>query len=638
MKLKYLVSICYLLTTLHAFSQDNLFKASTIPVELRENASSVIRLAETRINIPKVDNLEHSYRRVITVLNENGNVDVLANVYYDEGISVKKLGAIVYDATGKVIKKYKKSDFNDVAAVSDISLFEDSRVKYIKYIPTSYPYTVEFYYEKSTKNTASIPKWHPLESFHISTEKSIYEITYNQLSRLNVKENNFNGFDIEKNIKDGYNIYIAKNLKAIKYEALKPSLKKIIPSLLMSLEQFNYEGYLGSAKSWINHGKWMYQDLLKNRMQLSENTKNKIKELVKEKESDIEKAKVIYNYVQNNTRYISIQEGVGGMQPMLASDVDNLKYGDCKALTNYTKALLDVVGVNSYYTRLYASPNLTSVSRDFVSFLGQTNHVILNIPNGDDNIWLECTNQKVPFGHIAGFTDDRDVLVITPEGGKIEHTKIYSSKENYLKSDADITLDINGGFKAVYKSAAGGTRYNAKFNVFESDTKDKSEHYKENWDYLNDLTLEKIELKNDRDNIEVTEHIEVTVPKYAVMAGEKMLIKPNVFKRSTYVPPRYSERKLPFVIQRGYVNEDTFEIAIPEGFAIEALPESKEIKTKFGVYKMSLTKAEETKVKYQRYLEIFKGDYPKEEYSSYRSFRRKIAKADKSSFVINKAN
>ena len=53
----------------------------------------------------------------------------------------------------------------------------------------------------------------------------------------------------------------------------------------------------------------------------------------------IEKAKIVYKYMQEKTRYISVQVGIGGFKPMLAKDVDRLGYGDCKALSNYTKAL-----------------------------------------------------------------------------------------------------------------------------------------------------------------------------------------------------------------------------------------------------------------------------------------------------------
>jgi len=67
---------------------------------------------------------------------------------------------------------------------------------------------------------------------------------------------------------------------------------------------------------------------------LPETTKQKVTELTKNAKSREEKARLLYEYVQNKTRYISIQLGIGGFQPFEARVVDETGYGDCKALSN----------------------------------------------------------------------------------------------------------------------------------------------------------------------------------------------------------------------------------------------------------------------------------------------------------------
>ncbi|MDP4989490.1 MAG: DUF3857 domain-containing protein, partial [Polaribacter sp.] len=109
--------------------------------------------------------------------------------------------------------------------------------------------------------------------------------------------------------------------------------------------------------------------------------------------------------MQQKTRYISVQIGIGGWEPIAANLVDDVGYGDCKGLTNYTKALLDVADVTAYYTVVYADDRI-DVDKDFSSLQG--NHVILNIPNNGKDVWLECTSQTMPFGFLGDFTDDRD--------------------------------------------------------------------------------------------------------------------------------------------------------------------------------------------------------------------------------------
>ena len=77
-----------------------------------------------------------------------------------------------------------------------------------------------------------------------------------------------------------------------------------------------------------------------------------------------EKAKKIYQFVQDKTRYISVQVGIGGWKPFNTSEVDKLGYGDCKALTNYTMSLLKAAGVTSNYCVVYGGDDIMSLEED----------------------------------------------------------------------------------------------------------------------------------------------------------------------------------------------------------------------------------------------------------------------------------
>ena len=94
----------------------------------------------------------------------------------------------------------------------------------------------------------------------------------------------------------------------------------------------------------------VFDKILSGTDELPEETKVKIKNLVGNEKDPIKKAKIVYKYVQEKSRYVSIQVGIGGWKPMLANDVDRLGYGDCKALIKLYKSFLNAVDVPSYYT------------------------------------------------------------------------------------------------------------------------------------------------------------------------------------------------------------------------------------------------------------------------------------------------
>jgi len=611
------------------FAQETQLAALLIPQELKEDANAVIRNESKTIKISSVDEMTVRVSRTITILNKIGNSYVGGSVWYNNDTKIKSLYAEIYDAFGTRIKKIKKKDFLDFSAVDGGTLYSDDRVKELQYTPTQYPYTVKLEYEYETSTTSSIPDWSPVYYYYVGVQNSLYTINYPADVSISAKEKFFDGFEIDNYSGASLIKYSAKNIKPISYEASGPSLNYVRPKLLVSPNKVNTKGVIGSYKNWKEFGLWMHTKILEGKDQLDESTKSKIKSLVAGIDDPIEKAKIIYEYMQNKTRYISVQVGIGGIQPIAANEVDKVGYGDCKGLTNYTKALLDLVGVPSYYVHVQAgSRDKVSFEKDFAS-LAQGNHVILNIPNGEEDIWLECTNQTMPFGFLGDFTDDRDVLVITPEGGVIKRTPAYLNETNLQHMKAEIQLDATGNVKGNINIVSKGIQYDNKYYRESFSKKDLEKYYKTNfWDYNNNLAISSIDITNNKDSIVFSEKLTATIQNYASIQQGAYLFRVNVFNKNGYVPKRYRKRIYPLEISRGYKNMDEFTIKLPQGYTLETMPTDILLEKKFGVYKVNFTKVDDSTLIYKRELSIKAGTYPKEDYKPYRSFRKKIAKYD----------
>ncbi len=622
-----------------SFAQKIEYSSILIPAELLKNANAVVRNNATTIDVYSTDEMTVKVDRVVTVLNKLGNGKVGAYIGYDDNSKIAKLSAKIYDAAGREIKKVSKNKFVDVSAFDGGTLYSDSRVKYLDYTPITYPYTVHLQYEYNTSSTGFLQNWSPLEGYLVSIENNSYVVNLNN-GKIRVKELNFEGYEIEKSVSESKVFYSVKNISAIKNESLSPSLTAYKPKALVALNNFKTDGVDGYYTNWDEFGRWMYSSLLDGRGIVDGATKIKILDLVKGVEDPIEKAKIVYNFMQNKTRYISVQVGIGGIQPIPANEVDNVGYGDCKGLTNYTKALLDIVGVTSYYTHVEANSfEPVSFEKDFAS-LEQGNHVILNIPNNGNDIWLECTSQVTPFGFLGDFTDDRDVLVITPEGGVLKRTTSYKNEQNLQKTKATIVLKANGSLKADVLIKSEGTQYGSKYELETLNLKEQKNFYKSNlWSYNNNTTIDEIEFTNDKDSIVFTEKIAATIKDYSSMSSDKILFRVNVFNRNNNTPKRYRNRVLPLEIRRGYKDVDEYTITLPVGYKIDGvLMNEKKIENKFGFYSISLEKVNETQIKYNRTLLIKEGTYPKEDYKTYRTFRRNVSKYDNLRIALAKTN
>tara|TARA_R110002049_G_scaffold290569_4_gene473995 strand:+ start:5705 stop:7612 length:1908 start_codon:yes stop_codon:yes gene_type:complete len=634
MNLKSIVNVIIAFITLAASSQENLYTSFSIPDNLRQNANAVIRLSSIDIELKSSDDMLVTEKRVITVLNKEGDKNIDAYVGYDNTTKIKDLEVLVFDNFGKEIKKVKKNDFKDVSAVSGGTLYSDSRVKYLDYTPISYPYTIEYTSVVNTSNTAFIQSFMPLDNYYLSVGKSIYTISYPEHIIIRKKEKHLQDLNIEKEESPGKLSYKAKNIEAIKPESYSPLFRNIVPRVLVALNEFSLEGVASKVENWSDFGKWMYHDLIKDTHDLPESTISMIQNLVKDEASDIDKAKKTYQYVQDKTRYISVQVGIGGWKPFNASEVDKLGYGDCKALTNYTMSLLNAAGVKSNYCVVYGGDDIMSLEEDFASMQG--NHVFLNVPNGKENIWLECTSQKVPFGFIADFTDDRDVLVVTPDGGKIIHTKKYNPDESLQTIKGFYSIDNNGDIDVKTTISSKGLQYSDKLRLDSETERDLDSHYKERWDYINSISVKEMHINNDKNNIEIIEDISFSAKGFTKIIGNRMLFTANTLNRITNIPDRYRNRNAPLKIERGFKDVDEVEIKLPASYKVEALPKDKSIETKFGVYKTRIEVKDENTLIYKREFTINDGEFPKEDYSKFRDFYKEVSKQDNSKVALIK--
>jgi len=395
-----------------------------IPENLLKNSNAVIREDITKFEVIDKGNGKSYTKYAVTILNKKADHFAEVRVYYDsKKLNNSAIQARTYDRTGRLIKQLKNKDIEDYAAFDGYSIASDNRVKYFDLRHPDYPYTIEYEIETKEDGILSFPGWVPYSRFNVSSQKSNLEFSVHENYDFRYQELNMEPSAIEK-IVDGKKI-ISWNFgafEAIESEPGMPYLSEVLPTVLTAPSDFEMEGYAGNMKNWTSFGMWE-KSLNEGRDFLPEEYAAKVKEAVGDESSQTEKIRKIYEYLQSTTRYISIQLGIGGWQSFPATDVATNGYGDCKALSNYMKAMLKSVDIESYYTLVKAGRGTANINKDFTR--NQFNHMILCVPVHQDTIWLECTSQDNPCGYLGSFTGDRDVLVINENGGNIAHTKIY---------------------------------------------------------------------------------------------------------------------------------------------------------------------------------------------------------------------
>ena len=602
-----------------------------IPLQLLENANAVVRKNETQIQINSYDEFVVVTDRIVTILNKFGMRAMGAAQAYDDQVKVKDIAAVVYDNYGNKIEKFNQRDFKDVSAVPNGTLYSDNRMLYLEYTPRSFPITIHFQSEVRFKTTAFFPNWYPIENYNVSTEYSKYTIVNESDVSLMTKEYNIGNFEINK--LDSHS-YEANDLPALKPQVNSPDFLSLIPKVLVTLERFKMQGVDGYNNDWTTFGKWMNDNLLNKVGDLPKSVKIEIKSLVKDAISDREKAEIVYKFMQDRSRYISVQVGIGGWQPIEAMEVHEKAYGDCKGLSNYTKSLLAEVGIESNHAIIYGGKAIKNIDAGFSSTQG--NHMILHIPqlDEDENVWLECTSKTSPFGYIAGFTDDRDALVVDSNGGRIIHTTKYDAEESSQGIMATIYLKSTGAATGDLELTTRGYQYGLRDHMVSINDKNAIRDYQNLWSNLNGLNIENYNIVNDQKSVQLIEKVQFNIEKLANKMGDILLINPVFFNKSSYEPPSYEERLYALKIDRGFEDIDEYNINLSDDLQVDALPHPIEIVSDFGIYKLSISSNDDGSLKVYRYLKINDGVFEKDRYKDYELFRSQIVTYDDSKAVL----
>ena len=632
---RFSVTVFLLLVSFFVFATGGEYAVTNIPDALKKNANVVKRMEEERFTLKSPGEAVYYCKYALTILNENGDKHASFQQYYDKFVEIKNIEGALYDATGNKVRDLKSKDIQDFSG-SGGSLIEDNRIKYHNFYYKGYPYTVEYVLELKYNGTMFYPSWTPVadEYFAVQQSKFIFECPLNYEFRY--KAFHYNDQAIEQTTDKKRMSWEIKDVPAIIRESYSPSLRRLTTNIMFGPTEFEMQAYKGNMKSWQDLGKFLYT-LKQGRDELPPNIKQKVHEIADAVTDPREKIRLLYEYMQKNTRYVSIQLGIGGWQPYDAKYVATKGYGDCKALSNYMYSILKEAGIKSYYTLIGAGRTKPNLETAFPS--SQFNHAILcAVTNNNDSVWLECTSQTLPSGYLSDFTDDRYALLIDETGGNLVHTPKYGLKENLQQRTINAKLDAEGLLMAEIKTNYTGIQQDNLHMRIKNLSKDKVKEFLDEELEFATYTVNNFSYKENKKLIpEIEETLFVTVDHYATISGKRLFIEPNIMTKSNRKLKPAGERKYDIELDLEYFDTDKIEIDIPAGYKPESIPQDATIESKFGKY-VSTVKVDQNKIVYTRSMQQFSGLFPKTDYPEMVKFYDAIYKADRNKLVFIKTS
>jgi len=573
-------------------------------------------------------------RRSVLVNDKAGEQEAVFHEYTDQFRSLSAFKGTVERSGAKPLKM-KKDDLQMVSIASGLA--EDGFI--VGYVPSAaYPYTVTYEYTMTfRKGIASFPSFVPVTSEKVRLEKASYRLTVPAGTAISHYAQKVGEVRKEETGKTDTYHWEVPVFEGFTEEAMMPSWRTVVPNLSASPVDFTYAGVKGSQGSWEDVGRWCY-GLKEGTGDLPDDVAAQVRQMTASAGTDLEKVRILYDFLRDHTRYVSIQLGIGGYKPFPAAQVHKSGFGDCKGLSNYLQAMLETVGIQADYTLV--NTDRARFLKDY-SGIGQMNHVMLCVPlpERQDTLWVECTNPSVPLGYRHEDVAGHDVVLVKPEGGVPVRVPAYPDSLSRRIHHIDIDLHEDGSAhidirKELYLDYTEGW---LDFREWSSE------------DRLAGLTqgmrIQPQDLKvtgvrdnfRDYDGSRFCPRMEIDYSldtrQYATTGKDRLFLPATPFNNALTV--QRGTRRNEIVNGSVFTLRDEIHFRLPEGYSLESLPAPVETDSEWGTFK-AVVSQDEGGVTLIHEFRLKRFHEPADRYDGYRTFVRAVNKAYGKGLVLVK--
>lgn len=563
--------------------------------------------------------------RKIRVNNEHGVEAALFQCFCSDDISLSKFSGEVTDANGKVLAKVKQKDL--IRSEYSAELVSDQYFYIYGYESHYFPYTVTYDWEVSIDGTSRFfPIFAPQPGYEVDVKSASYRIRYDQKDAIRYRAFNFVP-DIREGVEKGQHILEVElhDLPAVPHYSFGLPIDSIIPTIYFAPKEFDMQRTHCDMTDWTTFGTWVHQ-LREGRDQIPEALSARLHALTDTCKTDRSRIEVVRRFMGQNTRYISIQGGINGYRPMPVKEVFGKGVGDCKALTNYLCAMLRHLGIQAEYA-LISSSNKRLL--DFPT-MQQLDHVIAQVPLPDDTLWIECTNATYPYDHLPADLSDHDVLLITPQGGRLSRTPALNDTNHLDLTHYDVKLTADGKAAIHKQERLEGYFYDHYLALSTRSATDQRKALMYEWN-LPKATINDLQFSYNGNKLTLEAQIESEA--YAKRTGGRLFVPLCPQPISNLANANEAPHDISLE-NSGFVSADTILISLPEGASIEHLPEPAQVESPFGLYSITAQTTSSGQVRVVVRFEIRSGIYRASEYAEWVAFRKSVASLSAAKMVI----
>ena len=406
------------------------------------------------------------------------------------------------------------------------------------------------------------------------------------------------------------------------------------PLVALSLASGSVDGVAGAFVSWADMARWKGK-LVAERSALPPAARAELEKLLAGATTDAERVERIYRFVQQRSHYVSVQLGIGGWQPMAPAEVHDTGYGDCKALSNYTRLLLEAAGIDAHYA-LIGVGDREILFPEFASFY-QTNHAIVAVPMGADTAWLECTSQITPPGFLGASASGRYALLIDHDGdtgGTLVRTPGVDPADNLTRRQYTLQLSADGTATLHQTAEVRGDAVRVAMRLASDDANARRYALRELTGPS--VTDPKLEVEPPAGLVcpRATYALSGTLPAFAKPVGPALMVPAfAALPTATALRELRDSEGAIFQTESSYAHADSLVYELPAGMSATDLPGAHHLESPLGTYDIAVS-AHGDRVVATRRLTCRRVSLTGEDLRSARAFAEEVLRTDNVVFGV----
>src|SRR5215469_11375687 len=616
-----------------------------------EKTDAVLLLAEDTFTVQGNGKMKRVERRVYKILRPDGRRYGTVRADFDSETKINFIHGWCIPAQGKDYEvKDKEAIETALFGVQDGELMSDLKSKVLT-IPASEPGNIVGYEIEQEVHPYVIQDIWSFQHEEVPAREAHY--TLQLPPGWEYKAVWVNHAETAPSSASGQWQWVVKDVKAIKPESAMPPREGVAAQMIVSLIPPGGAGNKG-FESWADLGRWQ-SGLIQGRRSASPEIKQRVADLTKGDGTPLAKMRSLARSVQRDVRYVAIQLGIGGWQPHPAADVFTHKYGDCKDKATLLSAMLQEIGVESFYVSINTTRNAVTPETPAVRWF---NHVILAVrlpesvkdpslravldhPKLGRLLFFDPTDEWTPFGSLRGELQANYGLLVTEDGGELVKLPQLPAELNGVVRTAKLTLTASGTLSGDFveqRNGDYGTEQRASLKSVSKDA-DRIKFLESLISHsLPTFQITKASLVNlNQTDQPFSYQYSLVAENYAKTAGNLLLIRPRVVGvNSSDLLETKEPRKYPVEFDGPWKNSDTIEIALPAGYEVDDLPPPVNADYSFASYH-SKTEASGNTLKYTRTFEVKELTVPVSKAEDLKKLYRVIASDERNTAVLKPA-